>query len=253
LHSYHSDGVYSPSLIVGYAKISGIKLLSITDHNEIRGTLWAMHLAERLGLIYFPGIELMFTVNGRVYELLAYFNQEAEIRGFYQEYRYSNGFMPSFGSVSEVVVLIKKYRGAIIAPHPFGRKGIYRRGRNSQVGVDGLEVINGFTGDKRNLRALSHLQNNQKVKRIASSDMHFFLSDIKRTYTEISGQDLGRENIWQNLLGLRSDLIFRPLSGNYLRYKTGLQKALCAVVYALNYPRLYLSYFFGKRSFKKNP
>ncbi len=245
VHSIHSDGIYLPSFIVRHAKALDIKILSITDHNEIRGTLSAFRLAKKYDLFYFPGIELMFRIKGRVYELLAYFYDEDSILDFYSEYRFKNGFMPHFNSVSDVINLVRKHNGAIIAPHPYGRKGIYRRNRHSQIKVDAIEIINGFTGDQRNLKAINHKREGETIN-IASSDMHFFIRDIARTYTEVKGEKITRKKIWDNLLSLSKDLDFIPRGDNFPQHKISIQKPLCGVSYVLSYPKLYLSYRLGK-------
>jgi predicted metal-dependent phosphoesterase TrpH len=247
LHSIRSDGVHLPSVIVGYAKLVDIKVLSITDHNEIKGTLAAAKLARKLGIIYYPGIELTFTVSGRVYELLAYFYTEKEITDFYAEYRFQNGFMPSFKSVSSVIKLVRKFEGAVIAPHPFGRKGVYRKGRNRKIKVDGIEVINAFTGEKRNLRAERHVENHSYLE-FGAADMHFFLHDINKTYTEISGQNINKKEVWNNLLGKQKTLRFRPVGKKFPTYKITFQKPLCGLSYVLNYPRNYFGYRAGKKA-----
>lgn len=249
MHSYHSDGIHSPSVITAFAKLSGIKVLSITDHNEIRGTLWAMGLAEKIGIIYFPGIELTFDVEGHIYELLGYFYNEKDIRNFYGEYRYTNGFLPLYKSVQEVVNLLRKHNGAVVSPHPFGRKGIFRKGRHRQIDVDAVEVINAFTGDRRNEKALERFRDNKEFLQFGAADMHFFVHDIAKTYTEIAGKDITKKRIWGNILGHHHDLQFTPKGDNFPQYKITFQKPLCGFVYAINYPRLYLSYKDGKRRF----
>ncbi|MBW6431739.1 hypothetical protein K0A96_00965 [Patescibacteria group bacterium] len=247
LHSIRSDGIQLPSVIVGYAKLVDIKVLSITDHNEIKGTLTAAKVANKLGIIYYPGVELTFSVSGRIYELLAYFFTEKDIIDFYAEYRYQNGFMPSFKSVSSVINLVRKFEGAVIAPHPFGRKGVYRKGRNRKIKVDGIEVINAFTGEKRNLKAERHVESCGNLE-FGAADMHFFLHDMNRTYTEISGQNISKKEVWDNLLGKKKSLIFRPIGKKFPTYKITFQKPLCVLSYAFNYPRNYFSYRSGKRA-----
>lgn len=249
VHTYHSDGIHSPSVITGFAKLAGIKLLSITDHNEIRGTLWAASLSDKLGIIYFPGIELTFEAGGHVYELLAYFYSVYDIKKFYISYRYTNGFLPSHKSVSDVVNLVRNNNGVVVAPHPFGRKGIYRKGRNKNVRVDAIELINAFTGDKKNKKALNHKEWDNNCLKFGAADMHFFVQDIAKTYTEIKGNNLTKKNIWNNLKRRKNDLSFKPVGDNFPQYKISFQKPLCGAVYAFNYPRLYLSYKDGKKRY----
>ena len=252
IHSYHSDGIFAPSFIVGYAKIAGLKVLSITDHNEIRGTITGAKIAEKLDLIFFPGMELTFHIKGKAYELLAYFDNLEDIKKFYGAYRFNNGFLPSFKNVAAVIRLIEKYRGIAVVPHPFGRKGIFRRLRNRGLNVRAIEVMNAFTGERRNKKAKRHQDGDNHFLKLAAADMHFFVSDIHKVYTELSSKnEITKETVWQNLKGESATINFRPVGHQFSPFKIWFQKPLCAVVYFLNYPRLYLAYRIGRRKHAK--
>lgn len=58
IHSLYSDGSFSPAEIVRRARAAGVELISICDHNEIRGTLEAEPLAKAAGLKYVSGVEI---------------------------------------------------------------------------------------------------------------------------------------------------------------------------------------------------
>lgn len=58
IHSLYSDGSYSPEEIVRKARASGVTLISVCDHNEIRGTLETEPLARAAGLQYIQGVEI---------------------------------------------------------------------------------------------------------------------------------------------------------------------------------------------------
>jgi 3',5'-nucleoside bisphosphate phosphatase len=58
LHTTASDGVMSPSDIVGYAKTKGLKAIAITDHDTIEGLEEALSEGARIGLEVIPGIEI---------------------------------------------------------------------------------------------------------------------------------------------------------------------------------------------------
>lgn len=236
-----------------YAKLVGVNVLSITDHNEIRGSITASKVAERLGLIFFPGIELTFAIKGRPYEILAYFYNIEDAEKFYREYRFGNGFLPTFKNVSEVINLIDKYNGVEVVPHPFGRKGIFRRYRNRGLNVNAIEVMNAFTGEKRNGKAKDHKDGDSQFLKLGAADMHFFVDDIQKVYTQLtSNQEITKEAIWQNLRGEASSIQFKPTGHQFSEFKIWFQKPLCTVVYAINYPRLYLSYKMGKKRIKKH-
>lgn len=58
IHSTKSDGELSPKQIITTAFDTGIKVISITDHDEIDGYNQAKAEADRLGIRLIPGIEL---------------------------------------------------------------------------------------------------------------------------------------------------------------------------------------------------
>lgn len=58
IHSIHSDGTYTPAEIVRRAKENGAGLISVCDHNAVKGTLEAVALAKEAGLDFIPGVEL---------------------------------------------------------------------------------------------------------------------------------------------------------------------------------------------------
>lgn len=58
IHSLYSDGSYSPEEIVRMARASNVELISVCDHNEVRGTLATAPLARAAGLKYLCGVEI---------------------------------------------------------------------------------------------------------------------------------------------------------------------------------------------------
>lgn len=72
IHSKISgDGEYTSSEIVNMCSRQGMKLISITDHNSVRGIAEAMKTADS-GLKVIPGIELDCIYGGRNFHLLGY-------------------------------------------------------------------------------------------------------------------------------------------------------------------------------------
>lgn len=57
LHTYYSDGVYSPAEVVRMAKKEGVTKLSITDHDGIRGLSEARAEASAADIEFVSGIE----------------------------------------------------------------------------------------------------------------------------------------------------------------------------------------------------
>lgn len=58
IHSCYSDGSHTPEEIVRIARASNVELISVCDHNEVRGTLECAPLAQKAGLKYIPGVEI---------------------------------------------------------------------------------------------------------------------------------------------------------------------------------------------------
>jgi len=73
LHSYCSDGVFSPSQIVDKAAAMGLKAVSITDHDSVRGIQEALIRAKLWNLEVIPGVELSTRDGELDVHILGYF------------------------------------------------------------------------------------------------------------------------------------------------------------------------------------
>ncbi len=58
LHSYYSDGVYSPSAVIEKAVAAGCKVTALTDHDTVDGLDEAESAADALGIKNIPGVEI---------------------------------------------------------------------------------------------------------------------------------------------------------------------------------------------------
>ena len=58
IQSIYSDGTLTPAEIVRTARASGVGLISVCDHNEVRGTLETAALARDAGLNCITGVEI---------------------------------------------------------------------------------------------------------------------------------------------------------------------------------------------------
>lgn len=68
-HSYYSDGQISPKGLVRLAKRRGIKNLSLTDHDSVKGVDEAVKEGKKIGVRVIPGVEL----RAESTEVLGYF------------------------------------------------------------------------------------------------------------------------------------------------------------------------------------
>ncbi|WP_410098878.1 PHP domain-containing protein [Sutterella wadsworthensis] len=58
MHSNVSDGILPPAEVVRLCAGNGVKLMSLTDHDTMKGIEEARAEAERLGIAFVPGIEI---------------------------------------------------------------------------------------------------------------------------------------------------------------------------------------------------
>ena len=72
IHSVFSDGTLTPERIVQIARENGVELISVCDHNEVRGTLEAVRLALAAGLRYVTGVEIDAIFEGVDIHILCY-------------------------------------------------------------------------------------------------------------------------------------------------------------------------------------
>lgn len=73
IHSnFSDDGSYSVPEIMDMCKQSNIGVMSITDHNTVRGIPQALALAGQMGIKVIPGVELDCVCMGRNFHLLGY-------------------------------------------------------------------------------------------------------------------------------------------------------------------------------------
>ena len=57
-HSYFSDGVWSPRGLVREAKLRGLKVIALTDHDTMLGVPEAIRAGKEFGVKVIPGIEI---------------------------------------------------------------------------------------------------------------------------------------------------------------------------------------------------
>lgn len=143
LHSRYSDGIFTPEQIMKESEKRGFQFISITDHNEIRGTLEALKFNSPVTNI--PGIELFFLYDKKLTEMLVYFPTEKEIIGFYNEF-IGHKILPRVKSPKELELLLAKYNGKAIKPHPLHYKGAILNDFNLKAKM--LESENGMVKSK---------------------------------------------------------------------------------------------------------
>ncbi|MBI5475281.1 MAG: PHP domain-containing protein [Ignavibacteriales bacterium] len=73
LHTRYSDGSYTPEEIINKAVDSGLKIISITDHDSVAAIEESIELGKQKGIEVIPGIELSATFDGTEVHILGYF------------------------------------------------------------------------------------------------------------------------------------------------------------------------------------
>ena len=72
IHSVYSDGTYTPEEIVQIARAGCVELISVCDHNEVRGTLEILPLARAAGVKCVSGVEIDAMFEGTDIHILCY-------------------------------------------------------------------------------------------------------------------------------------------------------------------------------------
>jgi len=73
VHTYLSDGTFSPEKVVEYAKAKGLDAIAITDHDCCDGIAPAILAAKGLDVEVIPGVELTAELDDSEIHILGYF------------------------------------------------------------------------------------------------------------------------------------------------------------------------------------
>ena len=73
VHTYLSDGTFSPERVVEYSKAKGLDAIAITDHDCCSGITPAIIAAKDLDLEIIPGVELTAELDEAEIHILGYF------------------------------------------------------------------------------------------------------------------------------------------------------------------------------------
>ncbi|MBO5327966.1 MAG: PHP domain-containing protein [Clostridia bacterium] len=84
IHTYYSDGNSSPAEMVALAKQNGVKLISVTDHDNMNGSKEAKEACLNAGIIAVDGIEISAYDNAKIH-VLGY-NVNADCTAFKRYY-----------------------------------------------------------------------------------------------------------------------------------------------------------------------
>ncbi|MCB0219334.1 MAG: PHP domain-containing protein [Chrysiogenetes bacterium] len=82
MHSTASDGLFQPEEVMQKARAKGVGLISLTDHDTMRGVQRADAEAQKLGMTLIPGVEISTRTHGKNCHLLAYFKSAEGLDDF---------------------------------------------------------------------------------------------------------------------------------------------------------------------------
>ncbi|MHB0976845.1 MAG: PHP-associated domain-containing protein [Candidatus Aquicultorales bacterium] len=173
IQSTFSDGVSGILDILDYVEERGdLSVVSITDHNTIKGAVLAAALSDRYSFDIVVGEEIM-SRDGEIIGLFLHEEIEPDL------------------SAAETVSRIHRQGGLAIAPHLFviptgsiGGRGLWRRGFNQDL--DGIEISGSPPFGYSNLLT-KVLYRNYKSARVGGSDAHV-MAAIGATATSFEGR-----------------------------------------------------------------
>lgn len=77
IHTNASDGKYSASQIIDLARLQGVDILSITDHDTVASLKEGIEIGYKHGIKVIPGIELSTLYKGKSIHILGYFKDNS--------------------------------------------------------------------------------------------------------------------------------------------------------------------------------
>lgn len=154
IHSTASpDAKLDPIDILRIMKSKGFGAIAILDHNSVRGSLAASKQTKEIGIILVRGMEISSKA-GHIGALRV----EEEV--------------PRDLSPDETVDRIHSMGGLAVALHPYRISTGVGEAVVRRCKFDAVEVVNGFTSDRRNRKA-QRLADSLKLPYTGGSDAHF--------------------------------------------------------------------------------
>lgn len=127
LHSYFSDGIFSPEEVIKISQNAGLEAVSLTDHECVDGIPEAIQAGKKLGVRVIPGVELSADHNWKEYHVLGYFidYQSERLEDFFYKRRRTKIIqikkmvekLQNFGFVLSFEDIMVRARGSINRPH----------------------------------------------------------------------------------------------------------------------------------------
>ena len=177
IHSSFSDGSSTPKEIVELAEKKNL-IVSITDHNEIKGVKRAIELNKN---IVIPGIEIT-SRNSK--DILVYFYKFKDLESFYNNYIRKNKIHPSRGfdlkclklSMKSILNALEEYKCLKVIPHPFAFKPktnyrYFKKRPSFLKEMNAIEVLQCIQTRKKTIKSIGWAESIHKPM-LGGSDSH---------------------------------------------------------------------------------
>lgn len=179
---YSKDSILNKYFILLMCKLKKIKLLAITDHNEIKGALKYLPFFNKYKIEVIVGEEIM--------------TKDGEIIGLYLKEKIEPNL-----SVEDTIKLIKEQNGLVYLPHPYDEKRYktvlkFEKQIENKKYFDFVEIYNGRNIRESYENEQKKIQNELGTVGIVGSDAHTFL-ELGRNYMTIEYE--GKENLIKNI------------------------------------------------------
>lgn len=164
---YSKDSILNKYFILLKCKINKIKVIAITDHNEIDGALKYQKFLKKYGIEVIIGEEIL--------------TKDGEIIGLYLTRKIKEG-----QSIEETINQIKEQGGLIYLPHPYDEKRFKtvlnpKKQKEFKKFFDFIEIHNGRNISNKFDEKQKEIQVKLQIQPIIGSDAHSFI-EIGRNY-----------------------------------------------------------------------
>ena len=231
--NYSNDSILNNFFILLMCKIKKIKLLAITDHNEIKGALKYKEFLKKFNIDVIIGEEIM--------------TNSGEIIGLFL----TKKILP-MQSIEETISKIKEQNGIIYLPHPYDEKRsktvLNEVSQNKYKNdIDFIEIHNGRNIKKEFSKKQEQISQELKIDSIIGSDAHTFF-ELGRNYIEIDYSNL--EEFQKNIKSIIKNAKFNKKKCINLSHKITKFVKLLKIIKKGDFNELYRIIF--KRCRKKD-
>ncbi|MBP3920926.1 MAG: PHP domain-containing protein [Bacilli bacterium] len=172
---FSKDSILNKFFILFMLKLKKIKLIAITDHNEVKGAIKYQKFLKKFNIDVIVGEEVM-TDSGEIIGL--FLNKKIE----------------PFQSPELTVKQIKEQNGIVYLPHPYDEKRyktVLKEEKQIKLKdeIDFIEIHNGRNISEKYSDKQKDIQQKLKITPIIGSDAHTFI-ELGRNYIEIEYKNI---------------------------------------------------------------